>query len=250
MPQYGKLDVDALADRLPEVGPLADESWTSEQTEVLNLCYEFDDTQYLELIPPALHPSIPLYGNIMLRSHAESPVGPFALAELRVIARAGVHQGGFTCGAFASTPQAVEFLRQHYGWPVRQAEVRIERRHYAVLGRVELAARPVLDVALERSEPISGEDVLYPVSIHLARVDGEPQLVQVEPRYTAESAERGRPRVNVFDAEAFGDARIKLTNPLPATWLRSQMELGRVRWLMDPKRPAVAGAVRRPEPDA
>ena len=250
MPQYGTLDVDALADRLPEAGPLADEAWTSEEIEVLNFCYEFDDARHLELIPPALHPSIPVYGNIMLRRHAESPVGPFGLAELRVIARAGVHQGGFTRGAFASTPEAVEFLRERYGWPVRQGVVRLERRHYAVLGRVEVDGRTVLDAALERAELISGGDVVYPVSIHLARVDGEPQLVQVEPRYTPERAERGRPRVSVFDAEAFGEARVKLTNPLPATWMQGALELGRVRWLMDPKRPAVAGAVRRPEPDA
>jgi hypothetical protein len=50
--------------------------------------------------------------------------------------------------------------------------------------------------------------------------------------------------VQRFDAAAFGDARIELTNPLPATWTRGPFEMRPVRWVMDPDRPAVVGAKR------
>ncbi len=243
MPQFGKLDVARLADRLPAVRALATEAWETD-TRVLNLSYELDDAHHLDLFPPALHPSIPLWGNLMLREHAESPVGPFTLAELRVITRAGIHPGGFVFGAFASTPAAVAFLRESYGAPVRHGEVRIDRRHDAIVGLVRAEGRTVLDVALERAEPISPGDVLYHVSFHLALVNGAPRLIQAEPRYTPASAERGTPRVRLFDAEAFGEPRAKLTNPLPATFMTGKVELRRVRWVMDPKLPAVAGARR------
>jgi hypothetical protein len=180
----------------------------------------------------------------MLREHAESPVGPFTLAELRVITRSGIHPGGFVFGAFASTPEAVGFLRESYGAPVRLGSVRIDRRHDAIVGLVRVDGRTVLDVALERAEPISPADVLYHVSFHLALVDGAPRLIQAEPRYTPSSAERGAPRVRVFDAEAFGEPRAKLTNPLPATFMTGKVELRRVRWLIDPLRPAVVGSTR------
>jgi hypothetical protein len=180
----------------------------------------------------------------MLRDHATSPVGPFALAELRVITRSGIHPGGYTFGAFATTDEAVAFLRESYGWPVRRGEVRIDRRHDAIVGTVRADGRTVLEAALERAEPIAPTDILYHVSFHLARVGNDVRLVQAEPRYTPASAERGTPRVRTFDAEAFGEPRAKLVNPLPATAMTGKVELRRVRWLIDPLRPAVVGSTR------
>jgi hypothetical protein len=243
VPQFGRLDVTRLSERIPVVRELAREAWETD-TRVLNFSYELDDSHALELLPPALHPSIPLWGNLMLREHATSPVGPFALAELRVIGRAGVHPGGYTFGAFATTDEAVAFLRESYGWPVRRGEVRIERRHDATFGSVRAEGRSVLDAALERAEPISPGDVLYHVSFHLARVGGDVRLVQAEPRYTPASAERGTPRVRAFEPEAFGEPRAKLVNPLPATAMTGRVELRPVRWLIDPLRPAVVGSTR------
>ena len=56
MPQYGTLDVDAIAARAPVTDHLATESWSSEDTEVVNFVYELDNTNYLDMIPAALHP--------------------------------------------------------------------------------------------------------------------------------------------------------------------------------------------------
>lgn len=241
MPQYGTLDPASRSD-LPVAGQLARDAWTTEGSEVLYLAYELDDTHDLALIPPALHPAIPLYGTLMLRTHPESPVGSFALAELRVMTRAGIHYGGFTVGVIASSRDAVDFLRDGYGYPAKLGEVEIDRRHYATLGRVRCDGQPVLDIALEHAEPIAPTDVLYTNSFNLALVAGEPTIVQAEPTYTPERAERGRPRVELFDAGAFGDERIKLTTPLPATYVSGSIEMRPVRWLMDPKVPAVMGA--------
>jgi hypothetical protein len=244
MPLYGVLDVASRRSSLPAVSTLARESWHSEDTEVLNFVYEIDDREALALIPRALHPTIPLYGNLMLARHAASPVGPFALAELRIICRAGMHQGGFTLGGFCDSEPATAFLRDHYGWPLEPGEVSIQRKHFAVLGRVAAGGRPVFEGWLEKAESISPADLLYPVSLHLALVDGEPRLVQAEPQYGPDRAERGIARVQRLDAAAFGEARVAFTNALPATWIRGAFEMRPVRWVMDPDRPAVVGAVR------
>jgi hypothetical protein len=103
----------------------------------------------------------------------------------------------------------------------------------------------VLDVALEHAEPIGPGDFMYAVSFHLALVDSDLRLVQAEPVYTPTAAERGTPRVRTFDPAAFGEPRLKLTAPLPGTFMTGTVELRRVRWLIDPKRPAIQGSVRR-----
>jgi hypothetical protein len=244
MPQYGTLDVAALRAGLPVVTTLAHQSWRCEATEVLNFVYEIDDRSGLDLIPGALHPTIPLYANLMLLRHATSPAGPFALAELRIVSRAGMHQGGYTTGGFCDSDQAIAFLRERYGWPLRHGEVSIQRKHYAVLGSVVAGGEPVFEGWLEKAEAISPGDLLYPVSLHLALVDGAPRLIQAEPLYAPERAERGTPRVQRFDATAFGERRVRFTNPLPATWTRGAYEMRPVRWVMDPEQPAVVGATR------
>jgi hypothetical protein len=244
MPQYGTLDVASRRPALPAVTRLADESWRSDATEVLNFVFEIDDRSALDLIPGALHPTIPLYANLMLLRHAESPAGPFALAELRIVSRAGMHQGGFTTGGFCNSDQAIAFLRDRYGWPLERGEISIQRRHYAVLGSVAAGGEPVFEGWLEKAEAISAGDLLYPVSLHLAVLDGVPRLIQAEPLYVPERAERGTPRVQRFDAAAFGEPRVRFTNPLPATWTRGAFEMRPVRWVMDPDRPAIVGATR------
>ena len=244
MPLYGTLDAATRRATLPAVTTLARDSWQCEETEVLNFVYELDDREALALIPRALHPTIPLYGNLMLARHASSPAGPFSLAELRIICRAGMHQGGFTLGGYCSSETATAFLRDHYGWPLRHGEVSIQRKHFAVLGRVAAEGRPVFEGWLEHAESISPADLLYPVSLHLALLENEPRLVQVEPQYGPDRAERGVARVQRFDAAAFGEPRIALTNALPATWVCGAFEMRPVRWVMDPDRPAVVGAKR------
>jgi hypothetical protein len=244
MPQYGALDVAARSGALPRVAALAHESWRSDRTEVLNFVHEIDDRDALALIPRALHPTIPLYANLMLLRHASSPVGPFSLAELRIITRAGMHQGGFTIGGFCDSEPAIAYLRDHYGWPLAPGQVSIQRKHYAVLGSVVAGGEAVFEGWLEKAESIAPGDLLYPVSLHLALYEGEPRLVQTEPLYTPELAERGIARVQRFDAAAFGDGRISFTNALPATWIRGAFEMRPVRWIMDPERPAVVGATR------
>lgn len=244
MPQYGTLDVAARRPALPTVTTLAQESWRSEASEALNFVYEIDDRSALDLIPAALHPTIPLYANLMLLRHATSPAGPFALAELRIMARAGIHQGGFTTGGFCDSDAAIAYLRERYGWPLQRGEVSIQRKHYAVLGSVVARGEPVFEGWLEKAEAISPGDLLHPVSLHLAVLDGAPRLIQAEPLYAPERAERGTPRVQRFDARAFGESRVRFTNPLPATWTRGAFEMRPVRWVMDPDRPAVIGATR------
>jgi hypothetical protein len=246
MPQFGTLDVRALESRLPTIDELAREPWETEDTQVLNFTYEIDDSQDLAMIPPALHPSIPFYGNLMLRAHpATSPIGAFRVAEFRIMTRAGVHYGGFVTGGIADPEPTASWLRERYGWPLRVGKITIDHRHYGTEARVELDGRVVFDATLEKPEPISAGDLMYTASFHLARVGGTPELVQTEPSYHPEVAERGSPRVRVFDGEAFGDARLKLQNPLPATYIRGKVGFDAVRYLIDPFRPAIQGTRER-----
>ena len=244
MPIFGTMDPELRAATAAHVERPAEDAWETDEARELRLTFEVDDTLRLDLIPPALHPSIPLYAHLTVRTHGTSPVGAFALAEIRIMTRAGSHYGGYCIGAFADTEDAVTLLRDGYGWPVRLGEVMLRDRYYGAQAIVSVDGRTVLEMAIERTEPITPADLLITAGFNLAYVGSELRLLQEEPHYEIERVDRGQPSVVVIDSEAFGDARVKLTNPVVATYLKGGFQLGKVRYLIDPTRPATEGTVR------
>ena len=247
MPLFGTLELPAVAARLPVMPDLDTEAWTLPGAEILQLAFEVPrDTE--ALLPRAMHPAIPSYATILVARYPESPVGPFALAQLRLMARAGAHPRGFLLAALASTADAATALRERWGFPASVGTVSLRRRHDRVTATATRDDALALDCALVDPEPISGGDVQYIHSVMLARapLDGEmaPRLIQVDSRYTFHKAERGRPEVGILDARAWNAGSLKPLNPIAATVCTVDTDLPRIRFVMDPEVPVVRGTRR------
>jgi Acetoacetate decarboxylase (ADC) len=247
MPTFGTLELTAVVDRLATVRDLDTEAWSLPGAEILQLAFEVPRATE-SLLPRAMHPAIPPYGTIWVTRYPESPVGPFTLAQLRLMARAGVHPRGLVLGAVASTADAATALRERWGLPVVPGRVTFTRRHDRITATAVRDGVTVLDCALIDPEPISGGDVQYIHSVTLARapLDGEtgPRLIQVDSRYTFKKAERGRPHVGVLVAPAWGAGPLRPLNPIAATVTTCDTDLPRIRFVMDVEVPVVRGTRR------
>jgi len=240
MPTFGTLELPGVVERLATLRDLDTEAWSLPGAEIMQLAFEVPRATE-SLLPRAMHPAIPPYATIWVTRYAESPVGPFTLAQLRLMARAGAHPRGLVLGAIASTVEAAAALRQRWGLPV-------------VPGKVTLTPTVVRDgvTALECGlidpEPIAGTDVQYIHSITLANapLDGKtgPLLIQVDPRYTIKKAERGRPHVGVLVAPAWNAGPLRALNPIAATVTSADTDLPRIRFVMDVEVPVVRGTRR------
>ena len=122
MPVFGELELATIADSLPAMRDLDTEAWELPKAEVLQLACEIADGS-CALLPRALHPAIPEYVTFVVTRYPESPLGPFSLAQVRLMARAGVHPRGYVLGAVASSPDAVTALRERWGYPAVQGEI-------------------------------------------------------------------------------------------------------------------------------
>src|SRR5262245_40383909 len=126
MPTFGLLDTGTIESRLPRLANLDTEAWSLPGAEILQLSWETRPTTDV-LLPRAMHPAIPRYVTFLVTRYAESPVGPFVLAQLRLMGRAGAHPRGFVLGAVASTPEAASALRERWGFPAHAGNVALRR---------------------------------------------------------------------------------------------------------------------------
>ncbi len=243
MPLFGQLDT---ADHLPRSAHVTElftdaETFSVDNVDILAFTYEIDIQQGFAVTPKALHPSIPSYCQLVIRRYRDSPLGAFNVAELRINARAGTHYLAYCVGAFTGSEKACRFFRDRFGAPMQLAEVTLDTRYYGVVGQVEFEGATILDATLERPHYISGNDVLYTPNLNLARVGNETKLVHQEMEYVIGRAQRGETVLKTFDAAAFGDARVVLRQPLPATIIQTKVTYTGVRYLVDPERPAMVG---------
>jgi len=247
MPLFGALELDQASASLPALRDLDTETWALPKAEILQIAFEVPRVTHA-LLPRAMHPAIPPYVTLHVTRYPESPMGPFALATLRLMARAGAHPRGFFLGVVASTPEVAAALRERWGLPAVAGTVTLRRRHDRVMASVTRDGAPILECALVDPQPISGGDVQYIHSVTLAQapLDGKtgPLLVQVDSRYTLKKADRGRPHVGVLETAAWNAGPLRVLNPIAATVTSSDTDLPRIRFVMDVEVPVVRGTRR------
>jgi len=249
MPRSGKQDIQAVVARAPLLSGFDTDVWELKGADILQLSFEVVEEPADWLVPPALNPSIPPYATLSVARFSQSPVGPFALAQVRIIVRAGIRPRGYLLGAYTDSETAAAELRARWGYTVDSGKITIDSRHDRVVGQVTRGEQTILDMELENPETVSGSDVTYIDNLHLVRMnkDGKeaPLIIQVDPEYVFHSAQRGKPRLLTFQPNAWGtENRLRCTNPITAVFTRCDTDLPKLRFALDPTVPAAQGRVK------
>lgn len=247
MPHFGSQDIKGAA--VSTLESLQPKAWAMPGASMLQVTFEIEEEPADALIAPALHPSIPPYAAFNILRAPESPVGPFALAELRVVARAGIRPRGYLVSSFASTQEAATALASQWGFGAEVAEVSLQSRHDRWVGRVERDGEVLLHIELEDPEPVAPGDVPLFSNLHLVRAPAETGgdevlIIQVDTGYEIARAERGRPELLEFDlVELLADG-LNPTDPMVAVAFDADADFSPLRFAMDPMLPAVQGTRR------
>jgi hypothetical protein len=248
-PRYGTLDVASALPHAPRPSSLGGATWDLPGARFLQINWEVEDESALALTPPSLHPSIPPFASFFGCDFPESPVGRFSLVQVRLVVRAGIRPRGLCLGVVCDSPAAVEALRDHWGYPVQLGEVEVAGRHDQVRFTAALAGRTVVDLAVHTADVINGGDLMTFDNLHLVRFsdgDGdEAKLVQVDPEYTIQQADRGRPTVSLPDPSALGmGGNLRLASPIIGFTFRADTDLVPVRFAIDAVAPAITSTRR------
>ena len=100
---------------------------------------------------------------------------------------------------------------------------------------------PILALGLREPMRLPPEVLQFVSSMHPAHTPQGYRLVQVDPRHTVHRAERGVPVIELFDAEAWGEARIEPVYPISASICLADVALPRLRFLCRPGEMAFTG---------
>jgi Acetoacetate decarboxylase (ADC) len=246
-PRFGKLDVNSWAASAPTIEGYKTDAWVLKQAQILQVSFEVDDLAADNLIPPAMHPVIPAYVTMLVMSCPHSPIGRFAIAETRVMGRAGVRPRGFVLGSFVDSDTARGELASRWGFPVAPGEIHLRALHDRVQASVAAGGKTAFEIEMVDRDFISGADIQYVASMHLARNSEDKRLVlvQVDPEYTFAKAERGAPKIVTFDQELWrAGSHIRFMNPISASFATCDVTLPKIRYVCDPGRPALQGTTK------
>lgn len=230
----GTADLAELGARAPQLPAFATEALALGGVEVFQACFEMRAASREALLPPGLHPTNPATAIFLAWRCAESPWGPFSLVQLRIGCRSGVRTRGFVWSAACDVPDAARELTARWGFPARPTQIALSRRYDGCALRVEQGGRTALAIDGQDPDPLSADDVQYTGTLTLAHTPRGLRLVQIEPRTALERAERLRPRLAAFDAEAWGSAALTPYHPVSASIGVGRIEVPPVRFVCRP----------------
>ena len=241
MPLLGTGDVTRLLDSSPTMPSLDTDSLILPGVRILHVLHEIRSAPMLDLLPPALHPTVPPTVSVWAWQVRGSDIGDFTLAQLCVGCRAGVRPRGFLVGAWCDDDDAARVLGERWGFRRDPGVPRLEVTHFGARLVVSRDGADMLSTGMESPEAISGTDLQYVATMQLAHTPIGDRLVQVDPDYAFSRADRGRPRTDVFDAAALGDERIEPVWPISASMAVADVTLPRIRYVCKVDVPAMAG---------
>jgi hypothetical protein len=230
----GTADVEALGASAPSLELPASEALEVRHVDLMQVAYEVRADDRDALLPPALHPVNPPVATFSFLRAASSDHGPFTLAEMRLLCRSGLRTRGYLIGSFIDNDDMAAALAAGWGYRISVADVSLERRYDSTAGRVTVDGREVLVAGHVSPVPLSPDDLQYTATMNLARLDRGLRLVQVERDYQFTRAERGTPFVHAFDADVWGEPRLRLSHPASASSAIADVTLKPVRFVCRP----------------
>jgi hypothetical protein len=237
----GTADVEALATRAPTIAALDTGPVSLQDVEVLQAAFEQPYSHRQPALPPGLHPTTPSLLILLAWKVADSPWGPFAMAQVRVSCRSGVRPRGYVAGGVIDNQDAAAALAGRFGLPGAPGEVRLLRRYDAIELTVTHREASAARLTGLDPDPLNPGDVQFSISSTLARTPRGLRLVQVEPEYELRRVERIRARLEEFDATAWGQPMLRPTHSVTAIVAVGNVTIPPLRYVSRPDVSAFEG---------
>ena len=237
----GTGEPDALAKGAPTIASFDAEAVTFRDVVFVQALFEIRSPGMCEMLPPALHPTLPPVAGFSVFDVPDSAWGPFKLAQLRIECRSGLRPRGLLVCAVTDNELAKKALGEQFGFRMRSGGVELARSYDETRLRVTVDERDWLVASMRGPKRIGEGDMQFVSSLHPAHTPLGFRLVQVDTRYAVSRAERAPLDLERFDGAAWGESRIDPSLPLPGVIGIADITLDPVRFVCRPELMAFDG---------
>lgn len=244
MPRRGAMTEATLAARAVPLADFDTDAVALSGVTIATAMFEIDPTAVEPLLPPALNPSLPPAITLMTYLSPDSPWGPFRLTQLRLTCRAAHRLRSFVVSAVVDNVEAGAELRQRWGYPCRIGTVDWRRAFDEAVVTVAEAGRTTLDVRLQNPVPVGPADVIFDANLHAVDSPLGMRLIQAEPVIVPDRADRGRPKLVTFDADAWNEPGILPVFPVAGSVVEADLTLAPLAYALFWDRSPLAGVDR------
>ncbi len=199
----GSAPVDELVANRATLDRFEQEALTLPNATVLQLLTELRVSGREQALPAGLHPTNPPGAVFQFWSCPDSPWGPFAMAQGRIVCRSGLRPRGFVQGCIVDNADAAAALRERWGWPTQVGEVTLRRGYDLARATASVDGRRLIAVTGSDPDPLGAGDVAYTTTIVLAETPRGTRLVQIDADIVPVRAERLRPSIDDFVASGW-----------------------------------------------
>lgn len=241
MPDQGRLTKPRVPHTSPAVAPLyPPPPWKLLGARVLKLMYETDVEPLLAWLPPKLTRSSPPYAVITVAEYPDTPIGPFSLAAQYLGCRAGFFIRALTLQAVTDSATAMAALREVWGYPCTLGTVNLGGEGSVKTASVGAGGVPLVALEMRDGGPIEADLVRFDPVLNLrlfpSLEEGKKhdllQMVQIDPDYAVQAAERGAGSVE-FPAGAESPwAVLPVRNIISAAYCEMDTELPLARFVI------------------
>jgi hypothetical protein len=212
------------------------------EVELFQAMFEMRIASRETSLPASLHPSAVPTFVVQVWRCADSPWGPFRLAQGRVGSRSGLRPRGHIQACVCDNATATDALRARWGFPAQNGAVELQRHYDAVEASVVVGSSTVMSLRGVNPEPLGDNDITYSGSVAIAHTPRGLRLVQIDYDLAVERAERVRPQLVAFDAAAFGvHPTVDPYYPVSGSIATGSLTLHRLRYVCRPDEMAFTG---------
>jgi hypothetical protein len=245
----GSSDPDERAEHAPTLESFGTDSLTLPDANVLQVICEIDSEPMCEMLPPALHPTLPPAVSWLVYDCPETPWGEMRLAQTRIECRSGTRPRALLSHAICNNELAATALEQRWGYSVGTGVIEFRRSYHEVHCRVDIENEnfedeTVLEIGLRNPQPLEVGNIQFVAGMHPVNTPRGYRLLQCDPVHAEAEAQYGSPVVEEFEAEAWGDDRIEPVFPVSAAFCKAAITLPKLRFLCRPGEMAFSGTER------
>lgn len=202
----------------------------------LQALFEIRSQRMCEMLPPALHPTLPPVAGLSVYAVPDSEWGAFCLAQLRIECRSGLRPRGLLVSAVTDNPAAGKALTERFGFRIApgDGEIALERGYDETRVRVEVEGRTWLAARMRGPQRIGEGDTQFVSSLHPARTPSGLRLLQIDLRHEVHRAERAPFDLERFEASAWGESRIEPASMLPGVVGLTDVTIDPIRFVCRP----------------